>query len=298
MWLVFAVIGNFFMALVNYSDEYLTHSSTIKESKNIHERIGGVLLMSVLLTVIGAIISFILADTVAIDTKAILFAMLASVTITLMATGYFYLFQIYSAHQIVPLFGLSSIWLLGIEFFMGSVPDVIAIFAVVILIASSYLLDNGSFKWKSPTPLLKYMIIVSMFWALTGLFWAEASNISNNNFAIYFWHLVGCFLLVLPLLFISPYRRGLLKRLKNENKKFIFHSVMNESCVQISYYFTMIAFSLASFASFVPAVSGTNSLFLILLLYFFPIDKRNHISASQLYAIVGIIIGIGLLELY
>ena len=253
------------MALVNYSDEYLTHSSTVKESKNIHERIGGVLLMSILLTIIGAAISFLLADNVLIDPKAILFAVLSSVTLTLMATGYFYLFQLYSAHQIVPLFGLSSIWLLGIEFIMGSTPDIVAIAGVLILIVSSYLLDNGSLKWKAPTQLLKFMVIVSLFWALTGLFWAEASDVSKNDFAVYFWHLIGCFLLIFPLFLINPYRRGFLRRLKNENKKFILHSVMNESCVQVSYYFTMIAFSLASFASFVPAVSGTNSLFLLLL---------------------------------
>ena len=119
MWLLFAVIGNFFMALVNYSDEYLTHSSTVKDSKNIHERIGGVLIMSLVLTIIGAIISFLLAETVAISPQAILFSILASIAVSLMAIGYFYLFQLYSAHQIVPLFGLSSIWLLGIEFVMG-----------------------------------------------------------------------------------------------------------------------------------------------------------------------------------
>jgi len=60
----------------------------------------------------------------------------------------------------------------------------------------------------------------------------------------------------------------------------------------------MIAFSLASFTSFVPAISGISSLFLISFFYFFPIDKRNHISASQLYAVMGIVFGIGLLELF
>jgi len=298
MWLLFAVIGNFFMALVNYSDEYLTHSSTVKDSKNIHERIGGVLIMSLVLTIIGAIISFLLAETVAISPQAILFSMLASIAVSLMAIGYFYLFQLYSAHQIVPLFGLSSIWLLGIEFVMGSVPDIFSIIGVSILIISSYLLDNGSLKWKAPTSLLRYMAIVSLFWALTGLFWAEALDISGNDFAVYFWHLSGCFFLIFPLILISPYRKGFLDRLKNEKKQFIMHSLINETCVQISFYFTMIAFSLAAFTSFIPAVSGINSIFLLGLFYFFPINKRNQISASQLYAILGIVLGIGFLELY
>ena len=73
MWILFAIAGDFFMALANYSDEYLTHSSTIKNSKNIHERIGGVLLMSVLLTIIGATISFLLADTIIIAPKLFYF---------------------------------------------------------------------------------------------------------------------------------------------------------------------------------------------------------------------------------
>ncbi len=286
------------MALVNYSDEYLTHSSTVKESKNIHERIGGVLLMSVILTLIGATVSFFLADTVMIETTAILFAFLASIAVTMMAAGYFYLFQLYSAHQVVPLFGLSSIWLLAIEFVAGSVPGILSILGIAVLIISSYLLDNGSLKWKTPTSLLRYMVIVSLFWALTGLFWSEALDISDNDFGVYFWHLLGCFILIFPLFLISPYRRGFLRRLKSEKRKFLVHSIMNETCVQISFYFTMIAFSLAAFASFVPAVSGFNSLFLLGLFYLFPLDKRNHITASQFYAIIGIVVGVGLLELY
>jgi drug/metabolite transporter (DMT)-like permease len=297
MWLIFAIIGNFFMALVNYSDEYLTHSSTIKEFPNIHERIGGVLIMSVLLTIIGASVSFVLADTIIIDLWAILFAFFASIFVTLMAVGYFYVFQLYSAHQVVPLFGLASIWLLLIEFAMGQIPDAIAILGVTFLIINAYLLDNGSLKWKAPTTLLKYMIIVSLFWALTGIFWSEALTISEQRFAVYFWHLLGCFSLTLPLFLISPYRRGFIARLKSEKKRFIYHSLLNETCAQISFYFTMIAFSLASFASFVTAVSGINSLFLLALFYFFPINRRNSISNTQLYAILGMVLGIGLLEL-
>lgn len=298
MWLIFAIVGDFFMALANYSDESLTHSSTVKNSKNIHERIGGVLIMSLLLTIIGATVSFLLADTIVIAPKAILFSILSSVTVILMAVGYFYLFQLYSAHQIIPLFGLSSVWLLVIELVMGNIPDILSMLGVCVLIISSYLLSNGSLKWKSPTSLLKLMIVVSLFWGLTGLFWSEALNVSNKDFAVYFWHLLGCFLLTVPLVLISPYRIGFLDRLRNEKKRFIMHSIMNETLVQISFYFTMIAFSLASFASFVPAISGVNSVFLIILLYFFPIDKRNHISASELYAIMGIVLGIGLLELF
>lgn len=286
------------MALVNYSDEYLTHSSTVKKSRNIHERIGGVLLISVMLTIIGVIISFVLADTVVIERKAILFALLSSITIIMMSIGYFYLLQLYSAHQVVPLFGLSSIWLLVIEFMMGDVPDILSIAGIGILIVSSYILDNGSFKWKTPTSLLMYMVVVSLLWALTALFWSESLSISNNDFGVYFWHLLGCFVLIFPLFLVSPYRRGFLQRLKNEKKEFLIHSIINETCVQISFYFTMIAFSLAAFASFVTAASGFNNIFLLALLYLFPIDKRNHITASQFYAIVGIVVGVGLLEVF
>lgn len=297
MWLLFAIIGNFFMALVNYSDEYLTHSSTIKQSKNIHERIGGVLLMSVLLTLIGAFISFLLAEIIFIPTQAILFALCASITITFLAAGYFYLLQIYSAHQVVPLvFGLSSIWLLGIEFMMGSLPDALSIVGIFILIVSSYLLDNGTLKWKTPTSLFKYSVLVSLFWALTGLLWAESFKFSDNNFAVYFWHLLGCFMLIFPLFIISPYRRGFMHRVKNEKKAFMIHSVINETFVQISFYFTMIAFSLAAYTSFVTAVSGFNSIFLLVLLFFFPIDERNYISKAQFLAIIGIVLGVGFLE--
>ncbi len=298
MWLIFALISMFFMAFANYSDEYLTHSSASKESKNIHERIGGVLMMSVGLTLIGITACYFLSETIFIDSRAIYFSILASVPMLLCWTGYFYLFQKYSAHQVVPLFGLSSLWLLGIELSLGETITLISLCGVILLIICAYTLDNGSLKWKIPSSLFVSMLFISLSWALTGYLWRMAMEVQDASFAIYFWHLLAIFFMGFFLFLISPYRRGVIHRIKTEKMHFVGHCFFNETCVQISFYFSVLAFAAAPLATYVTASGGIQSIMLLALFYFFPLEERNKISWIQMLSIVGIGVGICLLEIF
>lgn len=298
MWLIFALISMVFITLVEYSDEYLTHSSTSKESKNIHERIGGVLMMSVGLTLIGIVVCFLSSETIFINTTAIYLALLSSIPMLICWIGYFYLFQKYSAHQVVPLFGLSSLWLLGIELSLGETIGIISLCGVVLLIISSYILDNGSLKWKSPSSLFVSMLFVSLSSALTGYLWRLAMDVQDASFAIYFWHLLGIFFMGFLLFLITPYRRGLIHRIKTEKTHFMGHCFFNETCVQISSYFSVLAFAAAPLATYVTASGGIQSIMLLALFYFFPLQQRNKISLIQMISIVGIGVGICLLEIF
>jgi hypothetical protein len=298
MWLLYTLVGNLLMAFVNYSDEHLTHSSTTKLSHNIHERIGGVLIASVMLTTIGLTVTFIFADTVWINEAAIILALISSVPMLITWMGYFYLFQKYSAHQVVALFGLSAFWLLIIELGMGSSISFTALCGVLILVASSYFLDIGKIRFKLPSLLVVSMVFISLCWALTAILWREAMAIEHNSFAVYFWHLVGI-IAFLPIFFlVEPYREGFIKRLKLEKKNFIGYSAFNEACSQLSFYCLVLAYAMAPLATFVSALAGLQSLFLLFLFYIRPIDTRNQITFVQLGSIIGIAVGIALLEIY
>ncbi len=298
MWFIFALIHMFLMALVNYSDEYLTHSSTVKESKNIHERIGGVLTASVLLTIIGIVASSIFAGTIFINSEAIILCLISSVFMFSTWVGYFYLFQKYSAHKIVALFGLSTLWLLAFEIGLGETISIMALTGVLILVLSSYFIDIGHLKFTIPSSLLISMVGISFCWAMTALLWRYAIDIHDDSFAIYFWHLVGITAFLPIILCMKSYRKGFIDRVKNERSQFLGRSIFNESCSQLSFYFSVVAYALAPLATYVSALGGLQSLFLLLLFYIKPIGSRNSITMVQLGSIVGIAIGIGLLEIF
>lgn len=299
MWLLYTVLHLFFMALVNYSDEYLTHSSSAKESKNMHERIGGVLVASTVLTLIGCVFSYLWVESIWIPHISLVLAMLSSLTLIIVWIGYFYLFQTFSAHQVVPLFGLASVWLLLMELSAGETIDLLSLAGVITLVIGAYLLDSGSFKWQIPSRLLLYMVLISLSWASTLFLWRIAERGGQaNSIQIYFWNLLGIFCMTFLLLIIPAYRRGFIRRIKNEKYKFIFHSVLNESLSQTSFLFAVLAVAAAPLATFVSALGGVQSVILLGLLSAFPLEKRNSITLTQTIGIAAIACGIAMLEIY
>ena len=298
MWLVYAALHMFFMALVNYSDEYLTHSSSIKKLASLHERIGGVLIMSVFMCVIGiAVLGFLVPDKTLTETGLML-TLVSSLTMVTVWIGYFYFFQIFSAHQVVPLFGLSSIWLLLIELSFGAILSLVGLGAIGVLILGAYLLDNGSLRMRIPSRLLLGMLPVSLSWAIT-VFLVRTASHDNDALAIYFWQLIGIFCLGLLLFaFASPYRRGFIKRVCNEKHRFILSSLVNESLAQISFMLGVLATAAAPLAVYFTATGGLQSIFLLALFGLFPLDKRNSVSSVQWLGVFCIAFGIFMLELW
>jgi hypothetical protein len=54
MWLIFTILYSFALALVNYLDEYLTANTKVPHTSSIHTKIGGLLIISTVLSSLGA----------------------------------------------------------------------------------------------------------------------------------------------------------------------------------------------------------------------------------------------------
>jgi drug/metabolite transporter (DMT)-like permease len=296
MWLLYAVIHMFLMAMVNYLDEWLTHSSSTNASASLHERIGGVLIMSTLMCAIGLSTLYIFGGDVLLSGDSSKLALISAIPVVATWTGYFYLFQIYSAHQVVPLFGLSSIWLLLIELASGSSITPIALIGIITLIVGAYLLDNGSLKWKIPSGLFFSMVFVSLCWGVA-VFVVKLATESNNPLPVFFWQMVGILAIgILLFALVKPYRRGFINRIRVERTKFIGPSLMNESCSQLSFMFATFSVAAAPLAVYFTASGGIQSIFLLTLFWLFPLNTRNSVSTAQWLGVVSIALGIAMLE--
>lgn len=296
MWLIYAFVFMFLMSLVNYIDEWLTLKSTTEKSASLHERIGGVLLMSCFMSVVTLVGIYIFGSSLALSRSGMMFALLSAVPMICSWAGYFYLFQKYSAHQVVPLFGLSSLWLLLIELATGASITGMALAGIGFLIMGAYLLDNGSLKLKAPSSLLIAMVFVSLAWAVT-LFLVKLATVGDNAVPVFFWQMAGilmCGIILFAL--IKPYRDGFVGRVRREGKKFIGPSLMNEACSQSGFLFSTLSVATAPLAVYFSASTGMGSLFLLALFWLFPLHERNSVSSTQWIGVAGAAIGIALLE--
>lgn len=298
MWILYAIVSMFLMALVNYSDEYLTHSSTTDKDKNIHHRIGGVLIMSTLMCFVGITVVGFMSENLILETNDLILVLLTSIIMVSMWASYFYLMQNFSAHQVVPLFGLSSIWLLVIEISAGASIMPLAIAGIFILIVGAYLLDNPTLKIRVPSKLLLFMIPTSFAWSVI-VYIIKILSLQNDVTAIYFWQSVGILIIGISLfLIVKSYRVGFMGRVKLEKNKFILPSLFNESCSQLSFLLSSFAVSLAPFAVYYTAISGIQSIFLLLIFSLFPLNDRNKVFFAQWVGILLIAIGVGMLDIW
>lgn len=296
MWFLFVIIHVFLLSLVNYIDEYLTRNNKLPKSTNIHTRIGGLLLVSTLFTLLGAMVLGIFLMDISLPQKALFLSLLSAVPMVLMFAAYFYLLTVYPVYQVLPLFQLSSLWLLLIELMSGGTITFVGLVGIVILIVGAYVLDSGTFKWQIPTKLLLIAIPSTLPWALALYFVREASQ-NESAAVVSFWQLVATGGIgILLFLFVKTYREGFLFRIKKQGKNFLGFSFLNESLSQGSYFFGNLAVALAPVATYVSAMSGVQSVFLLGLFYVFPQDKRTKITRTQAIAIFLIAIGIFLIE--
>ena len=297
MWFLYAIAHVFLLALVNYIDEYLTTNNKVPESSDIHTKIGGLLLVSTLLSFIGAIVIWIFVQDVQLAQVPLTLGLLSAIPMVVMYASYFYLLTIYPAYQVVPLFLISSVWLLVIELMFGGSVTPIGLLGIAVLMIGAYFLDAGTFKWQIPTKLLLISIPVTSAWAIA-LFMVRVAAESAPAVLISFWQLVGIvFVGVLLFLFVKKYREGFVYRIKHQGKNFLGFSFVNESLAQGSYVFGNLAVAAAPVATYVTAMSGVQSVFLLLLFLFFPIHKdRAKVTRLQMVAIVLIAIGVFLIE--
>lgn len=297
MWFVYVLGHVFLLSLVNYIDEYLTTNNKVPQTSNIHTRIGGLLLISTLLGVLGASIIWVIFQDVQIPQLPFTLAILSAIPMVIMFASYFYLLTLYPTYQVVPLFLISSIWLLVIELMFGGSLTAGGLAGIITLTIGAYLLDAGSFKWQIPTKLLLIAVPVTSAWAIALFMVRTASQVSPPAL-ISFWQFVGSVIIgMLLFLFVKKYRDGLLFRIRQQGKNFLGFSFLNESLAQGSYVFGNFAVAAAPVATYVTAMSGVQSVFLLLLFLFFPLHKeRAQVTKLQMASVVLIAIGVFLIE--
>lgn len=299
MWILLTILSVFVIAIVNYIDSHLTEDNPAKKdvetTRDPHTEVGGLMLISTLMSFLGAFVSFlILGGDVPTKEIGVVFSLASSIPFAATFASSFYLIRIYPVYQVVPLFQLSSIWLLIVEVALGVPISVPQIIAVLILFGGSYLLDVGKIEWKIPGKLLSRMIPVSVAWAL-GFYFVRIASDTIPGTAISFWQFlaIGC-IGILLLLFVKKYRDGLKIRVKEQGKKFLGLSLVNESLSQGSYYLGNLAIAIAPAAAFVNALGGLQGVFVILV--FLGLGKKVTVNRVQIMALSFIAFGVFLIE--
>jgi hypothetical protein len=112
-------------------------------------------------------------------------------------------------------------------------------------------------------------------------------------------HNLGIFFIgLLFFVFIKKYRDGFTKRIKTHGKEFLKLSFFNEIFFQISFMSTFIVIAFAPISAYATAFAGFQSLLLIGLLYFFPINKqKSNLNKIQIFAVFVLSFGVLLITL-
>ena len=293
----FAVLHSALLAFVNYIDEYLTTNNKVKDKSSIHKQIGGLLLISTLMSFLGAFVVFLYVPSLSINISSLLLTVASGFPMVFLFASYFYLLTLYPTHQVIPLFQMSSIWLLLIEILSGAMVTLMSLTGIFVLIIGAFVLDTGSFKWQIPTKLLLLMTPATLFWSIA-MFFVRVASYDTAPLTISFYQLLTVGVVgVLLFLLIKPFREGFLYRIKHQGGNFLGFSLVNESLSQGAYTASNFAIALAPLAAYVAALGGLQSIFLIILFFLFPIHKRVQITKMQIVAIAIISLGVLLIEL-
>lgn len=297
MWLIYAVIHVFLLAVVSYTDEHLATHNKLPAKSDVHTKVGSVLIMSTLMCFVGAILLFFTTKDFKLSISVIGLSGVSAITMVSYWASYFYLLQEYPANKVAPLYQLGSVWLLVIELLFGGSITVIGLLGITVLIYGAYILDAGTFKWQIPTKLLRVAIPATSFWAITLFLVRYASN-NGSIVAIYFWQLIFTGVIGLLLyIFVSKYREGFNYRIKHQGKLFIGLSAVNETFSETSYLFSSMAVAIAPVAAYVSSMLGVQGIFLILLMFLFPQGERSKVTKMQIIAAILIATGVFLIEL-
>ena len=214
------------MALVNYADEWLTAHNPVPASANIHRRIGGLLLISSLFSVIGVIGLWLVVANVRMAALPLALSLFSAIPLVFVWAMYFLLLNLFPVYQIVPLFQLTAIWLLLIELASGAHATVAGLAGVFMLVIGAYVLDVGKLKWVIPSKLFLIMLCVTFILATSQYVVRVAASLSSGAGAVSFWQYVGILGIGIALfLFVRPYREGFFIRIQRQGKSFVGISV-------------------------------------------------------------------------
>jgi hypothetical protein len=295
MWLLFAIAYSLFLAIVNYIDEYLTAINPLRNATDPHLKAGGLLVISTTLSFVGALVVWFFIGDISLGQREIILSLCSAVTLVGLWGAYFYLLSSYPVYQVIPLFQLSSIWLLCIELGTGSTTTLMGLAGVVALIVGAYVLDSGTLKWQTPTRLLLLMIPATLSAAIS-MFFVRLASQEASGIVISFWQFVGIGCIgVVGFIMVKKYREGFLYRMRHGGRKFFGLSLINEASSQAGYFSSNMAIALAPLATYFSALGGLQSVFVLGLFLLFP-QKKNTLNGLQIGAIFLIALGIFLLE--
>ena len=297
MWLIYALIHVFLLAVVSYTDEHLAIHNKLPEKSDIHTKVGSVLIMSTLMCFVGAFILYLSTRDFSLNSFTAMITAFSAITMVTYWGTYFYLLQEFPANKVAPLYQLGSIWLLLIELIFGGNISLYGLLGILTLICGAYVLDIGTFKWQIPTKLLKTAFPATSMWAIT-LFLVRYASKSGSIIPIYFWQLIFTgFIGIILYVVVSKYREGFLYRIKNQGKMFLSLSAINETFSETSFFFSSLAVVIAPVAAYVSSMLGVQGVFLLVLMFLFPQGERSKVTKMQVVATVLIAIGVFLIEL-
>ncbi len=297
MWLILATISVFMQSLVNYIDEYLTNNNKVSDNNNVSTKIGGLVLISTLMSFADAGVMMLLPHDSTASSKAITLSLISAFPMVGMYISYFWLLYTYPVHQVVPLFQMSSAWLLIFGLLMGDRISFYGILGIMILMYGAYILDTGSFRWQIPTKLLLLGIPATLNSAMA-LFLARISSAEISPIAFSYYQMIGIGVIgVFLFLLVKSFRDGFLLRIKKQGKVFLGFSLINETLAEGSFLFGNMAVAVAPVAAYVSAMAGVQSVFVMLLFLFFPQGERTKVKPIQWLATILVVVGVFLLEL-
>lgn len=296
MWILFSLVGSFLLAIINWLDEYLTTKSPFRGNNTAKEKAGSMLIVSTLFSVIGVTWLYLFLDTTSIAIYPLLLSLFSSITMVGMWLSYFYLLNTYPVYKVIPLFQLTSIWLVFFEIVLGGSITVVGLVGILLLAIGAYFIDIGELKWSIPSPLLITMIIVTFFYSC-GVYAVRIASISLGPLLISYWQYFGIVILgLIAFIFISVFRRAFVFRIRNQGKVFIGISSISETLSQIAYVAGNYAIALAPIPAYAIAMSSIQSIFVLCIFYFFP-QKKLKINTIQIVSILIMILGAVFIEL-
>lgn len=296
MWLVFRLIDLFFFASVAYLDEFLTSNNSTEEDASIHRRVGPVIMVSTLLPLLGLLVLSPFIVHADILSSATWFGVLGGIAGAGMYTGYFYCLEKFPVQSVVPMFVLTVVWVLLYEVVRGASFTALGLVGVIGAGIGGYLLDAG-FNLRIPRGVLLAMAPTTAVWA-TSFVLVEEATTRTTAFTAYWFFLAGVLLIGLVyLVFVHPYRESFFERLKAQRVSFGATSLLNESLAMTSFFFQTLALATAPFVSYVAATSGISNIYLLGLLFFFPLNERSKPTRTQITGIVIISVATAILGL-
>ncbi len=296
MWIIFSLLGSFLLAVIGWLDEYLTAKNPFTGGNIIKEKVGSLFLVSTLFSVIGVTWLYLGLDSATIGLYPLVLSLFASITMVGMWLTYFYLLNVYPVYQVVPLFQLTSLWLILFEIIFRGPVAIVGLIGISLLVIGAYLLDVGAIKFSIPSSLLLTMAVVTFFYSY-GVYAIRIASDLSNAWLVSYWQYVGVVGIGLITFVVIPvFRRAFIFRIKKQGKVFIGISSISESLAQIAYVVGNYAIALAPISAYATAMSSIQSIFVLGIFYLFP-QKKVKINTIQVLSIFVMVLGAVLLEL-